>query len=125
MRDIIKKILRESEEFEWVPDLIKVVVTNTGDYYPTNLDAMIELGVIGAREFLEKYGSHWWLHRYSGKDDVYFLMDSGVNLTFPIKDKIYYTTDKYYLQNQSKIYKLMDPDTNKEFVMREEGFKRL
>lgn len=125
MRDIIKKILRESEEFEWVPDLIKVVVTNTGDYYPTNLDAMIELGVIGAREFLEKYGSHWWLHNQSGKEDVYFLMDSGVNLTLPIKDKIYYTTDKYYLQNQSKIYKLMDPDTNKEFVMREEGFKRL
>lgn len=125
MRDIIKKILRESEEFEWVPDLTKVVVTNTGDYYPTNLDAMIELDVVGAREFLIEYGPHWWLHNQSGKEDVYFLMDSGVNLTLPIKDKIYYTTDKYYLQNQSKIYKLMDPDTNKEFVMREEGFKRL
>lgn len=130
MRSIIIKILKESEdEFEWLPEPIKVKVINVGVYYPTYLEAMEYLGVTGAKEFMEKYGENWWrsdeyVEKYGGGYDEEFLIDKGVNLTVPIKGKIYYTTDLAYSnpKKTKKIYRLIDPDTNKEFIIGEEGF---
>ena len=87
------------------------------------------LGVTGAREFMEKYGENWWrsdeyVEKYGGGYDEEFLIDKGVNLTVPIKGKIYYTTDLAYSnpEKTKNIYRLIDPDTNKEFIIGKEGF---
>ena len=50
MRNLIKKILKESEEFDWVPEVPKVIVIHRGAYNPTHLEAMVELNVTGAKE---------------------------------------------------------------------------
>ena len=52
--------MKESEEFDWVPEVKKVVVTNKGAYYPTHLEAMVELNVTGAKKFADKYGYFFW-----------------------------------------------------------------
>ena len=83
MKDIIKEILKESEnEFDWIPELREVVVTNPGLRYPTHLEAMVALGVTGAKEFIDKFGIyyfnteefHKWRqeHSYHYGDDLFF-----------------------------------------------------
>ena len=128
MKNIIRKILKESEEeFDWIDRIekpISVKVINTGVYYPTYTEAMVYLGISGAKEFIEKYGNSW----SSSPENNYgysknFLIDNGVNLTEPIKNKIYYTTTYLtYKNGDDLIYKLIDPVTNKEFIIGEKGF---
>ena len=135
MKDIIKEILKESEnEFDWIPELREVVVTNPGLRYPTHLEAMVALGVTGAKEFIDKFGIyyfnteefHKWRqeHSYHYGDDLFFS-ENGINLTKPIKGETYYISDLPYNENGTLIYKLISPYNNREFIIGESGFKFL
>ena len=132
MRNLIKKILKESEEFDWVPELQKVVVTNRGAYYPTNLEAMLELDVTGAKEFFNKYGQYWWTTNeyenwerdsHEGADSEDFLRLKIPSLVNPKDGDICYLIDKAYVQGTTNIFKLVRVADGGEFVIADYGFK--
>jgi len=137
MRDLIYKILTEEfDNFDWVPNPVKVVVTNRGVWYPTNMDAMIALGVTGAKEFREKYGNFWresedyqkWRNESTTAknwSDEDFLIYAGINLMIPKNGNICYLIDKSYIQGSDEIYKLIHIETGKEFIMGKYGFEKI
>lgn len=137
MRHLINKILNEEfDNFDWIPNPIKVIVTHSGSWYPTNVDAMVALGVTGAKEFVEKYGRFWWdskdykkwrkeENRRGWMDEDFFTEVAGLNVMEPRNGDICYLVDKQYIQGVNKIYKLIHIETGKEFIISEEGFKQI
>jgi hypothetical protein len=125
--------LKESEEFDWVPELHKVIVVVKGAYYPTNLEAMVELNVTGAEKFADKYGYRYWnTPEYQNWSDItdYWRHDSEdflhlkiPSLGKPKEDDICYLIEKYVVQGSTKIYKLVRIGDNREFIMADYGFK--
>lgn len=119
-----------NNEFDWVPSLRKVIVTNRGKWYPSNLKAMVDLEVTGAQEFIERYGEYWWVSstfnkwtEENGNNMDYFLYLGIPNLMKPETGDICYMLDKPYIQGAEHIYKLVHEKTGKEFIIGGEGFK--
>jgi len=126
--------IEEIDEFDWIPDLIQVRVTNPGKHYSTHLEAMIATNVTNAKKFVEKYGYSYFNNKVYkqwvidnnitsfltiGMEDTIFFNQNGMNLTTPIKDKTYYIVDKPCYN----IYRLIDIETGKDFIIGQEGFE--
>lgn len=132
MRNLIKKILKESEEFDWVPELKKVIVVSRGAYYPTNLEAMVELDVTGAEEFADKYSYLYWTTpaygdwvREAGSyaDSESFLRLKIPSLVTPENGDICYLIEKRTTQGSNQIYRLIRIEDKGEFIIGNHGFK--
>jgi hypothetical protein len=119
MRNLIKKILKESEEFDWVPELKKVIV-------------VVELDVTGAEEFADKYGYFYWNTpaygdwvREAGSyaDSESFLRLKIPSLVTPENGDICYLIEKRTTQGSNQIYRLIRIEDKGEFIIGDHGFK--
>lgn len=128
--------LNESDEFEWAQDTIrntpdlnlgqKVIVRNRGAYYPTNTDAMLELGVPGIKEFRENYGLYWWNSATDLDSHEEFLRSKVPSLGVPENGDVCYIVGQPLECNRDSEYwkyLLFRESDGKLFVMDGHGFK--
>jgi hypothetical protein len=146
MKDLIRKILKESEDdFGWAQDAIKdthnielgkkVIVTNRGAYFPTYTKVMAELGIPGMKEFLNTYGEHWWNHvpvelRGGNTSEIMdnqqrWLYHKVPVLGIPNDDDICYVIGEPFFSKHDSIYRLYRESDGKQFIMNVYGFNFL
>lgn len=131
-----------NEELEWVEVLVSdfnlstiVEVTFKGSYYPTYVDMMAELGLTGAKEFKNKFGTYWNefireeypsnLENFNMSNDEKFLLHNGVNVCRPSNGDICYLINKEveHPSFNEKIYRLIRINDGREFIMSRYGFE--
>lgn len=125
MKNIIKKILKE-DDFDWLSEEPeKVIVINSGKYYPVYTDVMIQLGIDGVKEFIEEYSDDWYNDaREAELEDEDFLLREVPKLCRPKRGDICYVSDKFIQTeyDNTKIYKLTKIKDGCEFIMGNKGF---
>jgi hypothetical protein len=141
------KSITESRDFDdlgWAEDIEveKVMVVKPGYYYPTNTDAMWALGITGFEDFINKYGVYYWngreyeewVDQYKERIDnsiytpdymLLFLHEKVPTLVEPKYGDECYVVSQSYKQHGRNLYKLVRISDNGEFIMSEDGFKKI
>jgi len=124
--DLIKE---QEEDLDWLPEpMPTVIITDEGCHYPTYLEAMVELDIDGAREFLNKYSKNWLndmrisLLDYDKRHE--FVLNEIPSTIIPENgDVCWWYDDRYVARSEYRIYKLVRIKDGGQFIMHDGGFK--